>query len=242
MPSTTTVERAAQTIAPFGLSESFPLSEIRPPHAWTVGTEGEAQCGVVAPTGHRTPLTPKVDQTHATLTWRIPHEGMVEYWEFAHVERPRVSGVVTVIGEMVMPVAPWDERCQDNAHLRGMVQHYRLHRLVTGCGLGLPGNGSDFYKWAMAQPGYRKAGGPSYEAETVELIRTVLQKVDQPDTEEVTRAIRYEWASQFGEVPKGVEVGLQEATQLPLRIDGPTRKNGRTQITRRNRPGMEFGR
>ena len=242
MAGTATVEPSAPTAAPFGISDSFPLSSIEAPHAWTVGIEGEAQCGVVDPSGRRTPLTPKVDRTHVTLSWRIPHEGMVEYWEFAHVERSRVSGVVAVRGDAITPVAPWDERCQASRELRGLVQHYRLHRLVTGCGLGLPGSGSSFYNWAKHQPGYARPEGPSYEAETVELIRTVLQKVEQPDMEEVARSIRYEWVSQFGKMPKGVEEGLQEATQLTLKVDGPTRKDGRTQITRRNRPGMEFGR
>lgn len=238
---TTAVERSTALIAPFGVSDWFPVSGVQPPQAWTAGDEGEAQCAVVDRAGRRAPITPKVDRALRTLTWRVPHEGMVEYWEFAHVERSRVSGVLAIAEDTVTPVAPWDERCQESAHLRGLVQHYRLARLITGCGLGLPGPGSGFYSWARAL--YRsRSGQPSYEAETVELIRTVFEQIEHPDMEELTRFIRTEWASQFGEVPTSVQAGLEEAGQLRLKLEGPIQREGRAQITRRPRSGLEFRR
>lgn len=237
---TAAVERSTSLIAPFGRSDGFPISGVRPPLAWTAGDEGEAQCGVVNRAGHRAPITPNVDRTLRALIWRVPHEGMLEYWEFAHVERSRVSGVLAVSEGAVTPVAPWDERCQESAHLRGLVEHYRLARLITGCGLGLPGPGSRFYSWARAL--YRKSGEPSYEAETVELIRTVSEQSEHPDMDELTRFIRTEWVGQFGEVPSSVQAGLEEASQLRLKFKGPIRREGRAQITRRARSSLEFRR
>lgn len=250
---------ASPTAALFGGVGLVDVAGIWPPSAWTTGEIDRAQCCLVDPEGRRTPLTPTVykDRNERPggrgdrAIWRVPDQGLVEYFEFAHASRPPVSGVVAVDGERVSVVAPWSDLCSEHRQLRELVHHYRLYRLFTGCGLALPGEGSAIYTWLMHEPGYRREGTPDYAAETFEVLRAAT---DQGLGEHAAQVITQEWTSQFGEIPSGASEALSRYNGLLLQVrrqglDEPAEmakltmeRHRRPAAPRKGRNGMEFSR
>ena len=206
---------ASPTAALFGGSGLVDVAGIWPPSAWTTGEIDRAQFCLVDPEGRRTPLIPTIyrDRNERPggrgdrAIWRVPDQGLVEYFEFAHANRQPVSGLVAIEGDAVTAVAPWSDLCSENPMILELVQHYRLYRLFTGCGLALPGEASRIYSRLMREAGYRRPGAPDYAAETFQVLRAAT---DQGLGEHAAQVITQEWTSQFGEVPGGASEALSQ--------------------------------
>ncbi|MHB1525069.1 MAG: hypothetical protein ACYCZN_02100 [Candidatus Dormibacteria bacterium] len=238
----------------FGYVGAFPLSMVEAPpgHAWTVGED--AQCAMLDPVTGRWTRRPVVTdgERDGCTAWHIPDEGLLEYFQFAHRTQPHVSGVLRLSHDAEpIPLAPWSPECVASPRLRDRVEHLRLYRLLTACGLPVPGSGNEVYAVARTRWRSAKGGATDYTQETYHLLAAAAH-VDEVDPGDAVQMVEDEWVSQYGTLPKGLGALLGEARGI---IEGITPVQARwalsdwagtkttpRQRVRRTTPTLEFGR
>jgi len=238
---------------PFGHLGDFALAGVHmaPPLAWSVGDD--ARCSIVDPgTARETPARLSPATRDGCTVWEIPDEGLLEYFQFAHSDRPQVSGILRLsFGDEPKPLAPWDPDCATFPRLREKVEHYRLCRLLTACGLPVPGPGNDVYVAGMRSQRRRTGGAGDYRQETYHLLRRVAE-LGGLGPDQTIDIIEDEWVSQFEALPRRLAPVLAEARATIKDLSPAEARSaivewaganvGLRQRRRPSAPTLEFGR